>query len=219
MLLRIWTTFGIALTVTIAVVFLWNEQADATVIDRGPSPVDVGFASSMAVHHRQAIIMAQLMLDGRPTNVARIANNIVNSQLYEYGEMQGWLQLWDEPLNKTADEMEWLLQGEIPPSEELMQYLIDCRESPEGMVGLASLAEIEKLRVLEGDERDAHFLKLMLAHHEGGIPMARFAADQSKLAVVKRRAKTVVLEQTVEIDQMKRALHVMELLASYSPKP
>jgi uncharacterized protein (DUF305 family) len=32
-----------------------------------PGPIDIGFAQSMSLHHQQAIAMAQLMLDGRPT--------------------------------------------------------------------------------------------------------------------------------------------------------
>ena len=39
-------------------------------------PIDIGFAQSMSVHHQQAIAMAQLMLDGRPTPLAPLAQQI-----------------------------------------------------------------------------------------------------------------------------------------------
>jgi uncharacterized protein (DUF305 family) len=207
-------TFLLTLALSFAGVFVWHQSVEQQIDELRPSPVDVGFAASMTQHHQQAIIMAQLMLDGRSTNLKRLANNILNSQLYEYGEMNGWLKLWGESLQPREDQMGWLLLGDEPPDAELFQYLMDCRTSPEGMVGLASLAQINELRTLEGDERDVLFLKLMLAHHQGGIPMARFATSQSKLPAVRSRAKAILVEQIEEIDRMQRTLHVMALLAT-----
>lgn len=179
-----------------------------------PSKVDVGFVSSMAVHHKQAILMGQLMLDDRSTRLKPLAKTITHSQLYELGEMEGWLKLWGLPLNKPAIDMSWMLLGETAPDSALLAYLIDCQNSPNGMSGLASMSEIDALRHLAGDERDIRFMELMLAHHAGGIPMAQFASANAQLAVVRKLAQNIVIDQAKEIDRIKRTLSVMKSLAT-----
>ena len=77
------------------------------------------------------------------------------------------------------------------------------------MSGLATDQEVNRLRQLEGRERDAHFLQLMLAHHEGGLPMARFAAEQARVQVVRELAARVVLEQSKEVYLLQRMLAAM----------
>jgi uncharacterized protein (DUF305 family) len=178
-----------------------------------PGPVDIGFAQSMNLHHQQAIGMAQLMLDGRPTPLATLARSIAAAQLLELGEMRGWLRLWGQALLPPSRSMDWMLLGKAPPSEELLQYLLDCQRAPSGMSGLATDAEVLQLRQLDGRARDAHFLKLMLAHHQGGIPMARFAAEQSSVPVVRELAARVVLEQSEEITLILRTQQAMTAAA------
>lgn len=182
-----------------------------------PNPVDVGFAQFMSLHHSQAIGMAQLMLDGRPTPLAGLARNIANAQLLELGEMRGWLRVWNHgvlPANRR--DMGWMLQGSAPPDAELRQYLLDCQRAETGMAGLATDAELNQLRLLGGFERDAHFLKLMLAHHQGGIPMARFAAEQARVPVVRELAMRIVLEQSEEI---RRILMTQQAMATLPEAP
>jgi uncharacterized protein (DUF305 family) len=169
-------------------------------------PVDIGFAQAMSAHHRQAILMSQLLLDGRPTPLARLAQQIASSQLLELGEMQGWLRLWGAPLQPLPLKMDWMLLGRRPPDAALLQYLLDCERAPGGMTGLATPAQLERLRQLEGRDRDRHFLELMLAHHEGGLPMARFAAAEAALPPVRELAARVVLEQSQEIQRMRQTL-------------
>lgn len=177
-------------------------------------PVDIGFAQSMNLHHAQAIGMAQLMLDGRPSPLAGLARSIAYSQLVELGEMRGWLRLWGQPLLPPQRRMDWMLLGRTPPDADLQQYLLDCQRAPSGMPGLASTADLARLRQLEGRARDEHFLKLMLAHHQGGIPMARFAASQAQLPVVRQLAAQIVLDQSKEIDRIQRTLAVMAATAA-----
>jgi uncharacterized protein (DUF305 family) len=187
----------------------WLHQARHGNHEPAPHPIDIGFVQSMAVHHRQAIAMSQLMLDGRPTPLATQARSIAYAQLLELGEMQGWLKLWEQPLVPRALIMDWMLLGEEPPSPELRQYLIDCERSPTGMPGLATTAEMEALRASSGRARDELFLKMMLAHHRGGIPMARFATRHARLKVVRDLAARIVLDQSQEIYRMERTLAAM----------
>lgn len=177
-----------------------------------PSAIDIGFAQFMSLHHEQAIAMSQLLLDGRPTGLQRLAQGIAYAQLLEQGEMQGWLRIWDAPLKPRSRSMTWMLTGPEPPGPELREYLLECERSPTGMPGLAPMTELAKLRQLEGRDRDRRFLELMQAHHAGGLPMARFAAEFARHAVVRERARLIVLEQSEELDRIRRTLAVLDQL-------
>lgn len=179
-----------------------------------PSAVDIGFAQAMSRHHQQAIGMAQLMLDGRPTPLAGMARQIAAAQLLELGEMQGWLKLWGASVMPLKPPMDWMLLGSKPPDDALRQYLLDCALTPTGMSGLATEAEVGRLRKLQGRERDAHFLALMRAHHEGGLPMARFAAAEAALPVVQKLAANVVREQSEELYLIQRTQQALQAVVS-----
>lgn len=169
-----------------------------------PGPIDIGFAQAMSLHHQQAIGMAQLMLDGRPTPLTTLARSVVAAQLLELGEMRGWLRLWNAPFVADRPGMDWMRLANRPLTAEELDYLLDCQRSPTGMSGLATDEEVNRLRLLEGRERDAYFLHLLLAHHEGGLPMARFVAEQASVAAVRELAARVVLEQSKEIYLIQR---------------
>lgn len=178
-----------------------------------PSPVDIGFAQSMTLHHQQAVGIAQLMLDGRPTPLAPLARSIAYTQLLELGQMRGWLELWQQPLLPPQRGMDWMLLGDAPPDAALAQYLLDCRNSPTGMAGLATDAELAELRRLDGRARDALFLRLMRAHHEGGLPMATFAAQHARVPVVRALARRVVVEQSRELQLIGSMLAALDAAA------
>ncbi len=175
-----------------------------------PSAIDIGFAQSMALHHQQAIGMAQMLLDGRPTSLARLAQSIAYTQLLELGQMRGWLELWQQPLLPDKPGMDWMLLADAPLDPALTQYLLDCRNAPAGMVGLATEAELAELRRLEGQARDALFLRLMRAHHEGGLPMAMFAAQHARVPAVRALANRVVIEQSHELRLIASMLAALE---------
>lgn len=175
-----------------------------------PGAIDVGFAQAMTLHHRQAVAMSQLMLDGRPTRVAWLAQSIVAAQTLELGQMQGWLMLWRESVQVSKPNMGWMLLAPEPPDKELEQYLLDCESSPTGMPGLATMTELNQIRSLAGAERDRVFLQLMLAHHQGGIPMARFIAEHGELEVVRNLGRNIVLEQSKEMYLIQRMLAALE---------
>lgn len=182
------------------------QQTRAALAGLEPGPIDVGFAQSMSLHHQQAIGMAQIMMDERSAGLPRA---IAYAQLEELGQMRGWLRLWGKPLLPETRSMDWMLLGDTPLDAELTRYLLDCQRSPTGMTGLATDAELNRLRQLQGRERDRLFLQMMLAHHEGGVPMARFAAQQAQLPAVRELAARVVLDQSVEIDQIQQRLALL----------
>lgn len=190
----------------LALAFFLGRQGATSAQTMKLHAVDAGFAQFMSLHHEQAIRMAQLMLDGRPTTLAPLAQRIASAQLREIGEMQGWLKLWGQPLEPENLSMTWMLLGDTAPGEELRQYLLDCEHSPTGMPGLATPAELEELQQLAGDARDRRFLQLMRAHHVGGIPMARFAAEHAHFSAVRELAHQIVHDQTEEVQDFERSL-------------
>lgn len=178
-----------------------------------PGPIDIGFAQSMTLHHQQAIAMSQLLLDNRPSGLTALAKQVAYGQLIELGEMRGWLRLWDAPLMPLKVDMNWMLQGAAPPSADLLAYLLACSQSPTGMSGLATNEELNALRALEGPARDKRYLEMMLAHHLGGLPMARFAAEEARLKVVRDLGTRIVLEQEREVQVIRQALAAIDALA------
>ncbi len=190
-------------------VLLWQRLGEAreALAQLTPHEIDIRFSQFMARHHEQAITLSQIMLDGSPTGMGAIARRISGAQLVELGEMRGWLRLWDEPLYPGSDDMTWMLLGQSPYDDALLQYLVDCGAAPEGMPGLATAEQIQHLRTLRGLERDVKFLELMVAHHEGGLPMARFAAREAHLPAVRFLARQMLLEQAKEVQTFKSILN------------
>ena len=167
-----------------------------------PGAVDVGFAQFMNVHHDQAVLMAQILLDRGATRLKGLAQSIQTEQLVEIGEMKGWLLLWGKPLLPATRSMDWMLLGKSPPDASLNRYLLDCSKAPGGMPGLATSAQLNQLRQLDGDARDRLFLQLMISHHAGALPMAQFTARNAGTPAVRALAAQIVMHQAEEIQAM-----------------
>jgi uncharacterized protein (DUF305 family) len=74
------------------------------------------------------------------------------------------------------------------------------------MPGMATQAEVNQLRTLPVKQADVLFLKLMIAHHKGGVAMCQVAIDETKVPVVDNLCRTIVASQTLEITQMTQLL-------------
>ncbi len=66
------------------------------------------------------------------------------------------------------------------------------------MPGMATTADIEKLRVTTGPALDTLFLQLMLRHHQGGASMLSYAAEHAVEPMVRNFAKQVSTTQRSE---------------------
>jgi len=71
------------------------------------------------------------------------------------------------------------------------------------MPGMATDAELAKMRTLSGRELDVDFLQLMLRHHQGGVAMAEYAQDHTSNVAVKALCRSMLASQGAEMDQMK----------------
>lgn len=164
--------------------------------------VDVGFAQDMSVHHRQAVLMAGLARDRSADPAIRLlAFDIETNQLEQIGQMQGWLSLWNAAALPTGRYMTWMTGANSMPG---MAGMADGGGSTgvATMPGMASPADLDRLRAASGAQFDMLFLQLMLRHHQGGAPMAQYAAQHGEIAQVRNLAEKMVVSQGAESEYM-----------------
>jgi uncharacterized protein (DUF305 family) len=154
----------------------------------GRGSVDVGFLLEMSVHHEQGVALANLeLINGDSEDVQVFAREILRDQSYEIGLMQLQLGDWGYAREDVGGEaMAWM--GTPVPLAE--------------MPGMASEQQLELLRGARGNDADALFLQLMVAHHQGAIHMASYAVDHVDDADVRRLARRIVHNQQLEIEEL-----------------
>jgi len=74
---------------------------------------------------------------------------------------------------------------------------------------VATRKEINALRDMPPEEMDRQFLRLMISHHQGAIPMARAVLDRTDRPEVERLASSIVASQSAEIKAMQDMLRRM----------
>ncbi len=166
--------------------------------------VEVGFAQDMSVHHLQAVTMAGWARDhSTDPEIRQLAFDIERTQTEQVGRMKGWLMLWDQPEQATGAYMTWMTE---PMGHAGMQVPTSSPAGGAPMPGMATDADLVKLRTLSGRELDVFFLQLMLRHHQGGVAMAEYAQDHTSLAAVKALCRSMLTSQGAEMDQMRSML-------------
>ena len=164
--------------------------------------VDVGFAQDMSVHHRQAVLMAGLARDRSTDPAIRLlAFDIETNQLQQIGQMQGWLSLWNAAAVPTGRYMTWMTGADSMPGMAGMAHGGGAA-GVTTMPGMASPADLDRLQAASGAPFDTLFLQLMLRHHQGGAPMARYAAQHGEIAQVRNLADKMVVSQGAESEYM-----------------
>lgn len=160
------------------------------------SSVDAGFAWDMTVHHRQAVSMAGFVRDhSTDPAITLLAYDIESSQNSQVGQMQGWLEVWNLPVSSPNAQMAWMAGSGHTHLEA------------DGLMpGLATPAEVDKLQSLSGKALDVYFLQLMLRHHQGGLPMAQWAATHAATSYVRNAAEKMAASQSGEIIAMEGLL-------------
>lgn len=189
---------AVALVVAVAAVSYRQGSERASVAAPGSTPappgtlraqpIDTGFAADMIDHHDQAVQMSLLAL-GRSESpaVRQIAVEIATSQRREGGMLIQFLHdRGIEQVDPQRTVMAWM--GEPTPHDR--------------MPGLATADELVALTNAEGPELDRLFVTLMLRHHEGGIHMARYAADHAESQAIRDLAAKMVVDQNHEITDL-----------------
>jgi uncharacterized protein (DUF305 family) len=156
--------------------------------------VDVGFLQDMRTHHDQAVSMSFIYLE-KPASeqdpvLRSIAKTIIDEQQFESGYMVGLLlDGGKQTANETGQVMAWM--NEPLPTDR--------------MPGLATQAQLDQLGAATGPAADRLFADLMIAHHEGGIHMAEYAAQHAARSDVRRLASRMVTGQAGEIIDLRDA--------------
>ncbi|MEU6139384.1 DUF305 domain-containing protein [Streptomyces sp. NPDC047081] len=161
------------------------SAADATeqrAEDDAPNSADVSYARKMIEHHTQALEMTELAPDRAESGqVKRLAERIAAAQGPEIKAMQGWLKT-----NGKSEKADGHDHASMP--------------------GMATDAQLKKLRAAEGKAFDQLFLTLMITHHEGAITMATEVKAQGNNILIEEMADDVVAQQTSEIGRMRDLL-------------
>lgn len=158
------------------------------------SSVDAGFARDMSTHHVQAIEMASYARDhSADPQIKILARDIETQQYFQVGEMQGWLDGWGLSRSSARAQMSWMTGHQHMQADGLMP-------------GMATPAEMDQLETLTWTALDVDFLQLMLRHHQGGLPMAQFAAAHAETGYVRNLAQKMADAQSNEIVQMEQML-------------
>ncbi|WP_212844081.1 DUF305 domain-containing protein [Catellatospora sp. IY07-71] len=144
---------------------------------------DVSFAQMMIPHHEQAVRMAEFAgTRAADPQVQQLATQIKTAQGPEIATMKGWLDAWGQP---TAAPMGGM-HGDMPGmmTEEQMGSL-------ENMTGIAF---------------DREFVRMMIAHHQGAVQMAKTEQAQGANVDAKALAATIEKAQTAEIATLQQVL-------------
>ena len=183
-----------------ALLLLVAGFALGTFVPRGDDPtvhnsVDTGFLQDMRIHHEQAITMAVVYRSIASTGsrldplMSNIALEIMMDQGTETGRMVQLLRLFGESeTNESDSTMAWM--GHPLPMDM--------------MPGLATDAQLTELRDSRGKDADRLFGTLMIAHHQGGIDMAKYAAARAANPEVRLLAKAIIKAQTGEIAELRK---------------
>jgi uncharacterized protein (DUF305 family) len=203
-----WPRNLLLLVIAVGLVLLGGGAAVALGIGRTTTPdadsVDAGFAWDMSRHHLQGIEMANLAPDHSQDPVIRsLAFDISATQTNQVGRMQGWLALWGLPNTSGRSPMYWM--GGMPASGSMTGMSMDAGPGAL-MPGMATDAEMAKLRSLSGKAWDVDFLRLMIRHHQGGLKMALYAAQHASEPSVRTLAESMAETQTAEVHTMAQLL-------------
>ncbi|MFC5186515.1 DUF305 domain-containing protein [Actinomadura harenae] len=184
----------VAVVAAAAVLIVWTQRSGKPAAE-GP---EAGFARDMSVHHAQAVEMSFVVRDRTRDDAVRLlAYDIINTQEAQIGMMTAWLDGWGLPKADPAGPMRWMGHGGHGGTS------LPADGSMPGMATPAQLAELGKA---SGRQAETLYLRLMIAHHRGGVSMAEAVLGRTGNAQVTRLARTMVEGQRAEITLMERML-------------
>jgi uncharacterized protein (DUF305 family) len=172
----------------------WLGGRHKAAVSVSDGSVDAGFVRDMSTHHQQAVTMAGFERDHTANpNLKLLAYDMEDTQSFEIGQMQGWLDGWGLTRNTSRPQMRWMAGHAHLGSDGLMP-------------GMATGDQLNHLQTLRGAALDVAFLQLMIRHHQGGIPMERYATEHAKQPYVRHLARVMMTIQSDEIVRMEQTL-------------
>ena len=193
----------VALVAASLVIGRLSAPVDSDPID---SSAEAGFARDMQVHHEQAVEMAMIVRDHTDDpDVRLLAYDIATSQAQQSGQMFGWLAEWGLSQAATDPSMTWMSRPPLGGSSHDASGSMP-HDMGSSMPGLATREQLVRLSNIDGVEAERLFLTLMIAHHEGGVEMAKAIVERSSKRVVLDLANSIVKAQSSEIMFMREML-------------
>ncbi|MEU0737715.1 DUF305 domain-containing protein, partial [Streptomyces lavendulocolor] len=117
--------------------------------------------------------------------------DVINTQANQRGMLLGRLDAWGLPKTSQKQPMAW------------MSHDMDYRPHDGSLMpGMATNTEMDKLRKATGKGAEVLYLRLLTAHHQGGIDMAQGAADLAEDSMIARLAEGMVRGQQSEMKLM-----------------
>ncbi|MEU4800376.1 DUF305 domain-containing protein [Streptomyces sp. NPDC023327] len=161
-----------------------KEAAGRRADDDTPNAADFTYTQMMITHHGQALTMTRLVPRRAASGqVKRLASRIAAAQRPEIGAMKRWLKSHGGPRGHAGHG-----QG----------------HDHAAMPGMATDAQLARLRAAKGKAFDRLFLKLMITHHDGAVTMATEVLSEGNNVQVEEMANEVVAQQTSEIGRMRQ---------------
>jgi uncharacterized protein (DUF305 family) len=141
------------------------------------SAADVEFAQAMLPHHIQGVELATLALKTvSDPDVRGVAERIIASQSAERDFLKRWLAS---------------LSPELTTGHE-----------HHAMTGMLTAQQMSNYATMRGEQARSEFLKLMQLHHRGAIDMANTRLAQTGDGTITSFARSVIVEQSAEIERM-----------------
>lgn len=165
-----------------------HAGASSSAVAGAHNEADVEFNQMMIPHHRQAVVMADLV-PTRTTNaeLQALAAQIKSAQQPEIDAMSARLSGW----------------GVEVPAEDSMTM---GHGGHGGMPGMMTEEQMTAMENASGAEFDRLWLEGMIAHHEGAVAMANEEIASGSDPSSKEMAEQIKASQTAEIAQMKHML-------------
>ncbi|TDD69046.1 DUF305 domain-containing protein [Actinomadura rubrisoli] len=196
-----------ATVVLAALVLLAAAVLAALAASRSGGPAEdgpeAGFARDMSAHHAQAVRMSFVVRDRTKDPAVRLlAYDIINTQSAQIGMMTAWLDEWGLPKTDPRGPMRWMSGHGHGGGEAPAPAPSSGGDGAARMPGMATREQLAGLDRAGGRAAEVLFLRLMIAHHRGGVAMAEAVLARTGHDRVRRLARTMVDGQNAEIRLM-----------------
>ena len=173
-----------------------------------PSPVAVSaharFAREVQVHHAQAVEMSFLILDRTEDRwVESMAQDIAAAQQHQIRRCTPGWSSWGVPQTGSAPAMDWMNTSGLDDPHHLPE---EGTAASVPMPGIATQAELDRLRGTSRRAAERLWLRLMIRHRLGGSTWPQAALDMAAEPEVKQLAEAIVSPQQNEVVQMRKVL-------------
>lgn len=145
------------------------------------APYDLRFIDEMVMHHRGAIMSAEMMIgDSERPELRDLAQRIQKDQQRQIDQMLAW-------------RAEWYPNAAATPATTMETPMMDGgMMDGSGMMG----------GMMNGEMADRMFLRMMIPHHQLAVDMAEDALVSAEHEELKTLAQEIIDGQSAEITEM-----------------